>query len=103
MSKPQAKDPVVIRVWKGDSDDVFALFPTDPADNYGRYCTSYQHVGQHGSADYDHCIRNSRPASRREAAPLLTELRRIGYRPHVLRRASRRHHDERLSTARGVA
>ena len=30
-------------------------------------------------------------------------LRRIGYRPRVLKRASRRHHDERLSAARGVA
>lgn len=96
-------DPVVIRVWKSDPDDVFALFPTDPADNYGRYCTSYQHVGQHGSADYHHCIRNSRPATRREAATLLAELRRIGYRPHVLQRAARCHHDQRLSAARGVA
>jgi len=103
MSKPPAKDPVVIRVWKGDPDDVFALFPTDPADNYGHFCTSYQHVGQHGSADYCHCIRNSRPATKAEARPLLIELRRIGYRPRVLKRAARRHHDERLSTARGVA
>jgi len=95
--------PVVIRVWKDDPDDVFALFPTDPADIDGRYCGCYQHVGQHGSADYYHCIRNSRPATHREAAPLLAELRRIGYRPHVLQRASRRHHDERLSAARGVA
>jgi len=103
MSKPQAQDPVVIRVWKGQPDDVFALFPTDPADNYGQYCTSYQHVGQHSSADYHHCIRQSRPATKAEARPLLTELRRIGYRPRVLKRAARRHHDERLSTARGVA
>jgi len=99
----RTKDPVVIRVWKGEPDDVFALFPTDPADNYGRYCTSYQHVGQHSSADYGHCIRQSRPATRREAAPLLKELRTIGYRPRVLKRAARRHHDQRLSTARGVA
>jgi hypothetical protein len=101
MSKPT--DPVVIRVWNGDPDDVFALFPTDPADTYGRYCTSYQHVGQHGGADYYHCIRNSRPATKAEAGPLLTELRRIGYRPRVLKRAARRHHDQRLATARGVA
>ncbi len=103
MSKPQAKDPVVIRVWNGDPDDVFALFPTDPADNYGHLCTCYQHIGQHGGADYGLCIRKSRPATRREAAPLLTELRRIGYKPRVLQRASRCHHDQRLSTARGVA
>ncbi len=99
----ETRDAVVIRVWKGDPDDVFALFPTDPADVDGRYCTSYQHVGQHSSADYWHCLRQSRPATRREAAPLLKELRRIGYRPRVLKRASRRHHDQRLSAARGAA
>ena len=101
MSKPT--DPVVIRVWKGDDADVFALFPVDPADNYGHLCTSYQHIGQHSAADYALCISKSRPATRREAAPLLTELRRIGYQPRVLQRASRRHHEQRLSTARGVA
>jgi len=96
-------DAVVIRVWKGDDTDVFALFPTDPADNYGRLCTSYQHIGQHAGAEYGHCIANSRPAKCREAAPLLAELRRIGYRPHVLKRASRRHHETRLAIARGAA
>lgn len=103
MSKPQEKDPVVIRVWKGDDADVFALFPAEPADNYGHYCTSYQHIGQHAGADYSHCIASSRPATRAEARSLLQELRRIGYRPRVLQRASRRHHDQRLSAARGVA
>jgi len=101
MSKPT--DPVVIRVWKGDDADVFALFPADPADNYGHLCTSYQHIGQHAEADYGHCIANSRPATVREATPLLAELRRIGYRPHVLKRASRRHHETRLAIARGAA
>jgi len=101
MSKPT--DPVVIRVWKGNPDDVFALFPACPADVDGHYCTSYQHVGQHSSADYHHCIRNSRPATKAEAADLLTELRRIGYRPRVLTRAARRHHEARLAEMRGVA
>ncbi len=101
MSK--TTDPVVIRVWKGDPDDVFALFPAYPADNYGQYCTSYQHIGQHSSADYHHCIRQSRPATEAEAADLLTELRRIGYRPRVLKRASRRHHEARLAEMRGAA
>ncbi len=96
-------DPVVIRVWNGDADDVFALFPTDPADIYGHLCTSYQHIGQHSAADYYHCIRNSRPATRPEAAPLLSELRRIGYRPRVIRRASPVHREQRMATARGVA
>ena len=96
-------DPVLIRVWKGDPDDVFALFPTDPADNYGHFCTCYQHVGQHGSADYGHCIASSRPATKAEARPLLQELRRIGYRPRVIRRASPLHRAQRQAAARGAA
>jgi len=101
MNKPT--DPVVIRVGRSDPDDVFALFPTDPANNHGHLCTSYQHIGQHCGADYDLCIRNSRPATRREAAPLLTELRRIGYRPRVIRRASPLHRAQRQAAARGAA
>jgi hypothetical protein len=86
MSKPI--DPVVIRVWKGDDSDVFALFPVLPADNYGYLCTSYQHIGQHSAADYRLCIRNSRPARKAEAADLLAELRAIGYHPRPIKRAS---------------
>ncbi len=81
-------DPVVIRVWNGDDADVFALFPVLPADNAGTFCTSYQHVGQHAAADYQHCIRNSRPATPAEAADLLAELRAIGYNPRPIKRAS---------------
>ena len=79
MRKPI--DPVVIRVWKDDSSDVFALFPVLPADNYGCFCTSYQHVGQHATADYGLCIRASRPASKAEMAALLAELRRHRLQP----------------------
>jgi hypothetical protein len=86
MSKPI--DPVVIRVWKGDDSDVFALFPVLPADNAGYLCTSYQHIGQHGAADYGHCVRNSRPAKEAEAADLLAELRSIGYNPRPIKRAT---------------
>ena len=86
MSKPI--DPVVIRVWKGDDSDVFALFPVLPADNYGDLCTSYQHIGQHGAADYRLCIRKSRPATAAEAADLLAELRGIGYNPRTIKRAT---------------
>jgi hypothetical protein len=88
MSKKTKKpvDPVIIRVWKSNPNDVFALFPTLPADVLGYLCTSYQHVGQHSSANYDFCIRKSRPASTGEARKLLAELRQIGYRPRVYRR-----------------
>ena len=31
---------------------VIALFPELPSDLYGDYCDAYEHVGQHGGADY---------------------------------------------------
>jgi hypothetical protein len=81
-------DPVLIRVWKGNDADVFALFPTLPADDAGYLCTSYQQIGQHSSANYQLCIGKSRPATEAEAADLLAELRTIGYNPRVYQRAT---------------
>jgi hypothetical protein len=98
VSKPI--DPVVIRVWKGDDSDVFALFPVLPADNYGDLCTSYAHLGQHGGADYRLCMSKSRPATAAEAADLLGELRGIGYRPRVYHRATPAMHNTRRELAR---
>ena len=92
-------DPVMIRVWKGNDTDVFALFPVLPSDNDGYLCTCYQHVGQHGAADYRLCIRKSRPASKAEAADLLTELKRIGYNPQVCKRVTHAMHNARRALA----
>lgn len=62
---------VIFRVWR--DGDVFALFPDLPADDSG-HVTSYQHIGQHGAADYAHCVRQSRPATSSEYASLKREL-----------------------------
>ena len=43
-------DAVVFRRWQ--NGDVIALFPELPADLYGEYCDAYEHVGQHGGADF---------------------------------------------------
>ncbi len=86
--------PVVLRVWRSGGG-VLALLPTLPSDNFGHYCVSYEHVGQHGGADYQLCIRATRPATSEEAAPFVRELERIGYRLRVVKRATRAMHDER--------
>ena len=88
--------PVVLRVLRdgGNDGEVFALFPTLPSDAYGRYCTAYALVGQHGGADYWHCIRASRPATANESASLVRELERIGYRLRIVKRATAAMHDE---------
>jgi hypothetical protein len=72
--------------WK----DCFALFPELPADDFGHYCTAYQHVGQHCAADYRGCIANSDPATPAEYADLFEELEWRGYTMVVRREPHRR-------------
>ena len=74
--------------------DTFALFPELPSDNYGRYCTAYQHIGQHCAADYHGCIANSDPAAPEEYADLYEELERRGYNLTVRRRATPEMHEK---------
>lgn len=69
--------PVIFRKERRANGDVFALFPT--LEGSPGCCMSYQHVGQHGSADYAHCIQTSRPATSMEYGDLLIELIDYGY------------------------
>jgi len=66
-------------IFRTDQEGItFALFPEEVADHRG-FCDCYEHVGQHGAADYFLCVDSSRPATEQEYAPLLEELQRIGY------------------------
>ena len=89
---------VVFRKWR-ETGDVIALFPALPADIHGRYCDAYEHVGQHGGADYHGVIQATRPVSGSEAASLKRELTRRGYRLVVIQRASAGIHRQRITTA----
>lgn len=71
------KTVVVFRKFK-DWNDIVALFPEEV--NYpDGSCESYQHIGQHGAANYQHCIRTSVPAKPNEYKDLQRELEKIGY------------------------
>lgn len=94
------KTIVIFRVDRAVPHDVFALFPTIPSDNYGKFCTCYQHVGQHSGADYYHCIRASRPAKPNEYADLKAELEGRGYVLIVKQRASTEMHAVRKTMTR---
>lgn len=73
---------VVFRKFK--EGDILALFPYE---HEGRgTVSSYQHIGQHSSADYYHCIHATKPATPEEYAPLLAELTGIGYNLKVAKR-----------------
>lgn len=73
-------EPVVVifRKWR-DNGDILALFPEIPARERGYECDSYEHVGQHGAANCQECIRGTRPALPHEYANLKTELEGAPY------------------------
>ena len=90
---------VIFRKDKDGAKDCFALFPELPSDLYGRFCTCFQHIGQHCAADYHGCIANSSPATPDEYADLYAELEGRGYEMKVRRRASPTMHDLRRKLA----
>jgi len=94
---------VVFRRWREDNGgEIIALFPELPADYQGRFCDAYEHVGQHGGADYYGVIQVTSPVSDQDAAPLARELERIGYRLKPIKLASHKHHEARRATARSL-
>jgi len=95
-------DKVVSRRWR-ECGSIIALFPEIPADICGVYCEAYEHVGQHGGADYWGVIQATVPAQRHEADDLAEELTSIGYSLRPIRRGSWRHHDKRRQAAREIA
>jgi hypothetical protein len=97
-----ANDLVVFRRWR-DCGTLIALFPEIPTDLYGRYCEAYEHIGQHGGADYWGVIQVTVPAKPEECADLTTELTRIGYCLRSIKRASWHHHERRRQLARHFA
>jgi hypothetical protein len=77
MEREITQNPVIFRVFK-DSGEVIALFPTIPAG--GVYIESYQHIGQHGPAQYHEIVPITRLAKAKEYRELKKELEKIGYR-----------------------
>lgn len=95
------KTLVIFRRWH-DADNIIALFPEIPSDINGYYCEAYEHVGQHGGADYHGVVQASRPATDEEAASLAQELAQIGYNLQPIKRASHSIHERRRATARAI-
>ena len=67
---------VVFRKFK--DGQIIALFPDIIADRLGNI-VSYMHIGQHSSASKD-IVDITKLASYEEYAPLLKELKRMGYK-----------------------
>lgn len=86
--KDKETTKTVFRIWP--DGEVIALFPQIPADIHGYMCSSYMHVGQHGGADTGICSGTTRLAKPKEYWPLLRELKRLGYRPVIAKKCTRK-------------
>ena len=75
MERDAEKTRVVFRKYK--DGDILALFPE--LSEGGAAVESYMRIGQHSSADYNHCIRTTKPATPKEYKNLAIELTSIGY------------------------
>lgn len=81
---------VIFRRWpKREGGEVFALFPYDIATLHG-HVSSYEHIGQHASADLQLCINATTPASliEEDTHALHEELERIGYKLEIKQRVN---------------
>lgn len=61
-------------------------------------CESYMHTGQHGAASVRLGLRL---ATRKEYAPLAAELRRLGYKLDIRKRATQADYRERVRQLQG--
>ena len=75
---------VVFRVFR--NGEVIALMP-DFQERNGDIL-SYMHIGQHSAAD-PLIVRDTKPATAQQYAPLLAELRGIGYDVQIRQRLTR--------------
>lgn len=80
QGKLRPETPVIFRKWpKREGGDVIALFPAELG-TYDPYtCGSYQHVGQHGSADPHMVVNATKKAKPEEYADLKRELESAPY------------------------
>src|SRR3990167_7742944 len=63
--------PVIFRKWpKSEGGDIIAIFPTEPGTNDPYTSSSYEHIGQHGSADPVGLVQRTKPATSAEYADL---------------------------------
>jgi hypothetical protein len=85
------KTKVIFR--KFPSGEIIALFPEIAYDQYGYYCMSYMHIGQHNGASPD--LLNTKLAVVHEYADLKAELERIGYNLQVCKRITQNMHRTR--------
>jgi hypothetical protein len=75
----EPKTVVIFRKWsKKEGGGILALFPYEQASP--RFCSSFEHIGQHGGADLLGCIQRTKLATQEEYTSLKRELESAPYR-----------------------
>ena len=95
------QDIVIFRRWN-DTGDIVAVFPERPADDEGRYCQSYDEMGQQVAIEYDSIFEETVPASKAEYGRLAHELTMLGYRLQPMTEATAPMHERRREAARNT-
>jgi hypothetical protein len=90
MREPKTK--TIFRMFRGE---VFAMFPEIAGDMNAGTCQGYAHTGQHSTVQALPAL--GRLATPAEFRPLARELRRIGYRLDIRKRATRKDYEARLA------
>jgi len=86
------KTKTIFRKFK--DGEVIALFPETPTDLDGKYCNSYMHIGQHGSANYQGLLKDTVLATPEEYTELKRELEtHYDYEIDVYQRRTRQMYD----------
>ena len=83
MKKDTIKTDVIFRKFK--EGDIIALMPHEVC-TYSGEITSYMHVGQHSSANYNECLQITRLCRVSEYNELKKELESLGYNLNVIKK-----------------
>jgi len=97
MKEGKAKnEKVIFRAWIYGCE-VIALFPEIAFDTIGYNCQSYMHVGQHGAANPNSILSDTRPARPDEYRKLYKELTDMGYDLKIIKRFRYKHQQIRMN------
>lgn len=107
MGTPEPITRVLFRTWKPSvlfvNGEVEALLVDEPGTSDPYTCAAYARIGQHGSADPQHVMEKTRPATPSEYADLERELEGIGYSLKIVKRIPRNAIDVRRKQLEGKA
>ena len=99
MEKDTEKTVVIFR--KFSDGDIIAIFPEIPGTYEEFTCSSYMHIGQHGSCHPVSLINGgTKLASETEYHDLFIELESIGYNLEVKKRMTQEMYNNRVEVLR---